>query len=355
MISFTATIPALFVALLAFPAGLLGDRIGHKRLLVVSTALYGVAGTAPLWLATLPQIVFSRIVVGVCEAAVMTCSTALIGDYFEAARRHRFLALQTGTAPIASIAFIAFGGALGELSWRSPFIGYGFAFLLLPLTAFLLWEPAKAHAAAMSASGAKLAADLAADPTEDPAAQTFRWGPLYAICGITVFVMTAFLVPIIQIGFVLTERGLTSPREIGLAASLASFANPFGALTFGLLQWRSVAKLGFAFSLMSVGFIVMGASMSWQVAVVGAVVTNVGAGMILPTLITWALALLPAEQRGTGTGLWMAASFLGQFLSPLAVLGLRHFTGSLSGVILVYGVTCGVCALLAIERCSRRR
>jgi MFS family permease len=106
---------------------------------------------------------------------------------------------------------------------------------------------------------------------------------------------------------------------------------------------------------MSLGFIVMGASTSWQVAVVGAVVTNVGAGMILPTLITWALALLPAEQRGTGTGLWMAASFLGQFLSPLAVLGLRHFTGSLSGVILVYGVTCGVCALLAIARCSRRR
>jgi len=338
LISFTATIPALFVALLAWPAGLLGDRFGHKRLLVGSAALYGIAGTAPLWLATLPQIVWSRIVVGICEAAVMTCSTTLIGDYFESNRRSRFLALQTGTAPIAATVIIALGGALGEHSWRSPFLGYGFAFVLVPLTALLLWEPAEKSADG-PAAGAPVAAVLPGIP--------FRWAPLIWICAITVFVMTAFLIPIIQIGFILTERGLTSPRLIGLSASFASFANPFGALMFGLLRWRSVAKLAVAFTLLSVGFMVMGASATWQVAVAGAVITNLGAGMILPTLITWALALLPAKQRGTGTGLWMAASFLGQFLSPLAVLALRHVTGSLSSVILIYGFVCGASAVIA--------
>jgi hypothetical protein len=69
--------------------------------------------------------------------------------------------------------------------------------------------------------------------------------------------------------------------------------------------------------------------------------------MILPTLVTWAIATLPAAQRGTGTGLWMAASFLGQFLSPLVVLGLRHLTGSLSGAVLVYGAACALAALVA--------
>ena len=44
----------------------------------------------------------------------------------------------------------------------------------------------------------------------------------------------------------------------------------------------------------------------------------------------------------------MAASFLGQFLSPLAVLALRHLTGSLSGAILVYAVACGAGGLLAL-------
>jgi sugar phosphate permease len=71
-------------------------------------------------------------------------------------------------------------------------------------------------------------------------------------------------------------------------------------------------------------------------------------GKILPTLITWAISTLPAAQRGTGTGLWMAASFLGQFLSPLVVLALRHATGSLSGAILVYALACAVSALTAL-------
>ncbi|MGH8231924.1 MAG: hypothetical protein ACRESY_08900 [Steroidobacteraceae bacterium] len=79
----------------------------------------------------------------------------------------------------------------------------------------------------------------------------------------------------------------------------------------------------------------------------GAVIANYGAGMILPTLITWAVTLLPAAQRGTGTGLWMTASFLGQFLSPLVVLGLRHATGSLSAAILAYAVACALSALIA--------
>ena len=39
---------ALFVALLAWPFGILGDRVGHKRVLFWATVVYGVFGTAPV-------------------------------------------------------------------------------------------------------------------------------------------------------------------------------------------------------------------------------------------------------------------------------------------------------------------
>ena len=70
LISFTATLPALFVAALAALFGLLGDRVGHKRVLFATTLLYGIVGTAPVWQATLSGIVFSRALVGVAEAAI---------------------------------------------------------------------------------------------------------------------------------------------------------------------------------------------------------------------------------------------------------------------------------------------
>jgi len=337
LISLVASLPALFVALLAWPFGVLGDRIGHKRVLFWATVVYGVFGTAPLWLRTLPQIVISRGFVGVAEAAIMTCSTTLIGDYFAAGRRARYLALQTGTAPLMAMTVIALGGALGDADWRNPFLAYGFAFALAPLTALLLWEPRHAHAPI---------APRAID--REPTPQPFRWGKLLLICGVTLFAMTAFLITVIQTGFVLTERGLSSPAKIGLWQGVASLANPLGALTFGLVRSRALPKVASSFALLSLGFFVIALLPGWHSAVLGAVIANYGAGMILPTLITWAISTLPAAQRGTGTGLWMAASFLGQFLSPLIVLGLRQVTGSLSGAILVYALACALSALTAV-------
>ncbi|HEY1726501.1 MAG TPA: MFS transporter [Steroidobacteraceae bacterium] len=336
LISLVAGLPALFVALLAWPFGMLGDRVGHKRVLFWSTLVYGLFGTAPVWLSTLPQIVISRGCVGIAEAAVMTCSTTLIGDYFRDQRRGRYLALQTGTAPLMAITVIALGGALGESSWRHPFLAYAFAFLLVPATGLLLWEPRRAQLPAEPVSGRHGAPD-----------EAFRWRQLLLICGVTLFAMTAFLVTVIQMGFVLTERGLTSPARIGLWSSLASLANPLGALTFGLVRSRPLPKIAWCFALMSTGFFVIALLPGWHDAVIGAVIANYGAGMILPTLITWAVTSLPAAQRGTGTGLWMTASFLGQFLSPLVVLGLRHLSGSLSGAILTYAVACALSALIA--------
>lgn len=337
LISLVAGLPALFVALLAWPFGMLGDRIGHKRVLFWATVVYGVFGTAPVWLKTLPQIVISRGLVGVAEAAIMTCSTTLIGAYFSDGRRARYLALQTGTAPLMAMTVIALGGALGDANWRNPFLAYGFAFALVPMTALLLWEPVRT-----SAPSLPRALDSA------PASQPFRWGKLLLICGVTLFAMTAFLITVIQTGFVLTERGLSSPAKIGLWQGVASLANPLGALTFGLVRARVLAKVGSSFALLSTGFFVIALLPGWHTAVLGAVIANYGAGMILPTLITWAIATLPPAQRGTGTGLWMAASFLGQFLSPLVVLGLRQVTGSLSGAILVYALACALSALTAI-------
>ncbi|HXL97098.1 MAG TPA: MFS transporter [Steroidobacteraceae bacterium] len=336
LISLVASLPALFVALLAWPFGILGDRVGHKRVLFWATVVYGAFGTAPVWLTTLPQIVASRGLVGIAEAAIMTCSTTLIGDYFGAERRGRYLALQTGTAPLMAMTVIALGGALGDSNWRNPFLAYGFAFALAPLTGLLLWEPRRASAT--TEAGAPQGA-------QGPPA--FRWRKLLLICAVTLFAMTAFLITVIQTGFVLTERGLSSPAKIGLWQGIASLANPLGALTFGLVRSRPLPKVAWCLLLLSTGFFVIALLPSWQSAVVGAVIANYGAGMILPTLVTWAITTLPAAQRGTGTGLWMAASFLGQFLSPLIVLGLRHLTGSLSGAILVYAAACAVSALSA--------
>lgn len=118
LVPLVLTLPALFVALFSPLAGYVADRIGRKQLLIFAMLAYSLFGTAPLWLDTLESIAVSRIGVGIAEAAIMTCCTTLITDYYAGLQRNKYLGLQTMVSALAATAFFALGGALGSISWR---------------------------------------------------------------------------------------------------------------------------------------------------------------------------------------------------------------------------------------------
>lgn len=338
-INAVATLPALFVALMAAPLGMLADRIGHRRVLVWATLIYCALGVAPYFMDALTPIVISRGVVGIAEAAVMTCSYALIASYFHSPARERWFALTTGTAPMVALVAIAVGGGLGEADWHNPFLIYCFAGLLFICMLFALWEPARTVHTQQSAT------DIA----------EFNWSKLLIICGLSIFAMTAFLITVIQTGFLLTERGIESPAVIGRWQALSSLANPVGALLFGILSWRYITKLSTSFVLMTAGFAIISLRPEWQAVIIGGAIANLGCGMLLPTIVSWGLQDIPAGIRGKATGILMGCNFFGQFLSPFAITWLKGLTGTLSSAVLCYAVACALSAVVAILLSKRIR
>jgi hypothetical protein len=147
------SIPSLAVGLLAIVAGRIVDRVGRLRLLLGALPLYVVAGTAPLWLDSLPAIVASRALIGVAEAAIMTCCVTLIGDYWQGERRERYLSLQVVVTSGSAVLFLLAGGALGAIGWRTPFWAYLCGLLFLPLALRFLWQPARPRTAAAESGG----------------------------------------------------------------------------------------------------------------------------------------------------------------------------------------------------------
>ena len=57
--------------------------------------------------------------------------------------------------------------------------------------------------------------------------------------------------------------------------------------------------------------------------------TGLGCGITLPAILTSIMAKLSFDQRGRGTGGWQTAFFVGNFLSPVIVLGLTAKLGKL--------------------------
>ena len=327
------TAPALVIGLTAMIAGRIVDRVGRKRLLVSALVTYAFVGTAPVWLPSLELIVASRVLVGLTEAAIMTCCTTLLADYFHGSQRDKYFGLQVVYTTVAATIFFGVGGALGEQSWRAPFWLYAVSLPLAAAAARFVWQPApRAQAAARTEKLAPL-----------------PWRTLATPVATTLLGGLVFYVLIVELSFKLDDIGVESTATIGAASAIASLGTAVGGFLFGRLAKRGPAvTVPLAFGLSGVGLIGMGLASSLPLVVVFAVVAGFGNGLILPSLLTWALAPLTFEQRGRGTGVWTSAFFIGQFVCPLLVLALTGAFDSLGTAILVLGVV-AVAAAVAVR------
>lgn len=313
------TAPALVIGLTAMVAGRIVDRVGRKRLLVGALVVYAFVGTAPLWLPSLQLIVASRVLLGLTEAAIMTCCTTLLADYFHGSQRERYLGLQVVFTTVAATLFFGLGGALAAQDWRTPFWLYAVSLPLALLAARYVWQPAPQ---------ARTRAQLPPLP----------WRQLAAPVGVTLLGGLVFYVLIVQLSFVLDGIGVASTATLGAASAIASLGTAIGAASFGRLAPLGPAvTVPLAFGLSGVGIVGMGLASTVPLVVASAVVTGLGNGLLLPALLTWALGSLGFEQRGRGTGVWTSALFIGQFVCPLVVLALSGAVSGLGSALVVVG------------------
>lgn len=314
LVPIALTIPALMIALTASFAGIIADRFGRRPLLLVCMAIYGVFGLLPLWLESLPAIVASRAGLGLAEAGIMTCCTALMGDYYSGARRERLFALQMVATSLSAAIFIAVGGLLGEYGWRVPFVLYGVGLLLLPLMAWFLWEPRGQVAASAEIAGSG-----------------FPWralSPLYVLSFLGG--LSLFVVPV-QVGYLLNLLHVDAPQQIGMTMGANQLGVLAGALGFRLISGMPAPRQIFlAFFLSGVGGALMAVAGSHALVVLAVLIYGLGIGLMLPTLITWIMSLVSFHQCGRAAGFFTAAFFAGEFVSPLAVLSI---TGGVSSVL----------------------
>jgi len=324
------TIPALTLALLAPLAGVLVDRLGRKRLLVVATALYALFGTAPLWLHSLGAIVASRALLGVAEAFIMTSCTTLIGDYYTDRVRDRYLALQSVCATISATAFFILGGAMAASDWRAPFRLYAVGLLLAPALALLLPEPRP---------------DAAMDQAPAVAGRRSSGLRLAGVCLLSVFGGIVFYAVPAEMAYLMNGLGIQSSGLIGMVTAIASAATVTGCVIFASMVGRPERRLPAIFALCAAGLVVIGLAHNVAILILGTFLNGIGTGFLLPTLVTWALSKLEFGNRGRGTGLWTASFFLGQFICPIALTSLKSATGGLSTAVGGLGLAS---ALLAV-------
>ena len=115
---------SLVLAAAMLPAGLLGDRLGRKKVLLVALVLFGASSAACAYASSTGELIAARAVLGIGAAAIFPLSLSVIPVLFAPEERQKAIAI------MASATFISFlpigpivgGYLLDHFWWGSVFL-----------------------------------------------------------------------------------------------------------------------------------------------------------------------------------------------------------------------------------------
>lgn len=303
------------------PAGILTDRFGRKRIMIVGlvmTALSSiVSGMADnyLWL------ILGRVIQGVGSALYITSATTWVAQVSSGEYRGRFMSLYSGIIFAAT----SFGPAIGGYSAvhfgiNSPFFVYG-GFAMLGLLATIpLKETASYHQGIRSVVQLKDTIDV------------FRSGSFLLVSAsvLALFFLRAgvrsTLIPLYaSLNLALSED------KIGVMLTVAAvvtsvFTFPSGWLSDRIGRKKPIMSCLFL-SALTVLLIPLQKSLGGLVSIM--VLYGFATGL-QGSIAAWPADVAPKDKLGTAMGVYRVVGDFGMFLGPITVSYVAGYAGSLT-------------------------
>jgi DHA2 family multidrug resistance protein-like MFS transporter len=379
---------SLVLAALILPAGLLGDRYGRKRVLLIALVLFGASSLACAYAASAGELIAARAVLGIGAAAIFPLALSVLPVLFAPEERQRAVAAIAGASMLSfPIGPIVGGYLLDHFWWGSVFlINVPIVVIAVTAVVMLLPESRSARRPSIDLAGLVVSiAGLVALTYGFIKAGQDGWSDTAAVALIAVGVVVLALLPVVERR--IADRGgqpLADLQLFGSAgfrwgtilATLVSFAmfgiffalpqyfqNVRGADAFGsgirLLPLIGGMLVGMVAgtrlsaprnggaapagprSIVTAGYLLMAAGMalgalttlssSTGYVLAWVALAGLGLGLVMPSAMGVALGALSAERSGAGSALLTAMRQVGSTIG-VAVLGTVISNSYSSGV-----------------------
>jgi DHA2 family multidrug resistance protein-like MFS transporter len=374
---------SLVLAAALLPAGLIGDRIGRKRLLIGALVMFGIASLGCAYSSSTGELIAARAVLGLAAAVILPLSLAVLPVMFSAEERPRAIAIVGGATFLGyPLGPILGGWLLDNYWWGSVFlINVPIVVIALAAVMFLMPESRGTGSFRIDGTGVLISsAGLVGLTYGVIRAGEDGWSDAPAVVAMVagVIVLAAFVAwerrvvrrggqPLVDLSL-FRSAGFTWGTVLATMISFALFGLTFAMPQFfldvkGLNSLASGIRLlpligGLAFGLGvgqrlqsprksrhggpdtppllnarpvgAGGFIIMAAALAVGATTSAAsgtgftstwfAITGFGLGLAMPTMLNAALSALAPERSGSGSALMTAMRQVGATIG-VAVLG----------------------------------
>jgi MFS family permease len=319
--------------------GFLVDRVGMRRLLLVASLIYAIAGSAGILLSSLPWLLVTRLFVGASAACIQVMSLTLISTRLDATGRAKWMGLHISTAIFCSLVIFPVAGFLGDISWRLPFLIYLFGLVVFGALLFSRDRDTKqAEPAETSKEPAK----------EDES--IMRWMPWHYVI-MSLFIGSITFLPTIYTPYLFVERAGLSPSQMSLIFTGSALIGGITALLYGKArQYLSVhVTYLFCFSFAAIGMGVLALTENLVIMLVGFIIYSLGNSWFVANVMTSLGGKVKNHQQARAAGLVKAGHFLSTPIMVILVAPYAERFGAVS-VMMVAGTMSAFILVLMIGR-----
>jgi MFS transporter, DHA2 family, multidrug resistance protein len=132
---------SLVLAAALLPAGLFGDRVGRRKLLIWALGLFGLASLACAYSTSTGELIAARAVLGLAAAVILPLSLAVLPVMFTAAERPKAIGIVGGATFLGYPLGPILGGWLLDNYWWGSVFLINVPIVVIALTAVIMLMP----------------------------------------------------------------------------------------------------------------------------------------------------------------------------------------------------------------------
>lgn len=326
--------PMIFLSLVV---GIIADRFGRKKVMGISTLLFGASAIISLTATNFNMILLGEFLRGCGQPGIVIISLVLVGDLYESQKRRTdVMGINTAVLNIGLAIFPLVGGWLAGYGWKYPYLIILVAIPAALVVFFGMDEPK------IQKQQEKLLPYLkdALKCFKQPRAVVL---PLINFCVYAMlsgcflvympFMVIAVLDKVYMIGIVMSVMAVTSCI---LSALLGPLSRKFSA------EWMEIAAL----VIFIAAFIIGAKTTTINGALLCSAIFGMGIGLNMPAIMAMILPLADTEVRGAFISVTNLIKRAGQAVGPI-IFGWIFVQWNLAGVFYGAAILSAVTLVLA--------